>query len=186
MGLTFRMAQRFGVPLIIAGWTKGQMTTQPVMTKCACGAEGPEYKRMGQATRDFLAGLRADPRYKDFPASMEEAVEKAQKSYKCRVLSPHWFLPQETEEYVELIRRELGWQQPPLSYPGKSTNCLLNFISVHNSMKHFGFTHYHVEMSKLVRENLLGRDEALALLRVDFGPELLDRVGKPLGVKFSG
>ncbi|OGS41431.1 MAG: hypothetical protein A3J82_03490 [Elusimicrobia bacterium RIFOXYA2_FULL_69_6] len=117
---------------------------------------------------------------------MEEAVEKAQKSYKCRVLSPHWFLPQEAEEYVELIRRELGWQQPPLSYPGKSTNCLLNFISVHNSMKHFGFTHYHVEMSKLVRENLLSRDEALALLRVDFGPELLDRVGKPLGVKFSG
>jgi hypothetical protein len=184
MGLTFRMAQRFQVPLIIAGWTKGQMTAQPVMTKCACGAEGPEYQRMGQATRDFLAGLRSDPRYRDFPASMEAAVEKAQKSYKCRVLSPHWFLPQETEEYVALIRRELGWEAPPLSYPGGSTNCLLNFISVHNSMKHFGFTHYHVEMSKLVRENLLGRDEALALLRIDFGPDLLDRIAEPLGVKF--
>ena len=184
MGLTFRMAQRFQTPLIITGWTKGQMTTQPVMTKCACGAEGPEYQRMGQATRQFLAGLRNDPRYKDFPASMEEAVAKAQKAYKCRVLSPHWFLPQETEAYVEVIRRELGWEAPPLSYPGKSTNCLLNFISVHNSMKHYGFTHYHVEMSKLIRENLLTRDEALAMLRIDFGTELLNRIAEPLGVRF--
>ena len=61
MGLTFRMAERFEVPMIIAGWTKGQMTSQPVLTKCACNASSPEYARMGQATKEFLAGLKGDP-----------------------------------------------------------------------------------------------------------------------------
>ena len=101
------------------------------------------------------------------------------------VSSPHWFLPHSADDYVEVIRREAGWEQPEFSYPRASTNCALNFISVWNSMKHYGYTHYHIEMSKLIRQCLMTRDEALDLLRIDFGPDVLDRIAEPLGVRFT-
>lgn len=184
MDLTFKTAARYDAPIIIAGWTKGQMTKQPVMSKCACNISAPEYARMGRATRDFLLTLKDDPKYADFPASMEELLARAKKRHKSLVLSPHWFLPYSSDEYLETIRKELGWEFPRLSYPARSTNCSLNFISVHNSMRFYGYTHYHVEMSKMVRDGLLARAEALELLRIDFDEALLDRIAEPLGHRF--
>jgi hypothetical protein len=186
MDLTFRMAERFQIPIIIAGWTKGQTSKQPVMSKCACSVGEPEYESMAAATKEFIAQhVRSDPRYKDFPETMEEVLRRAKKRHKSMVLSPHWFLPYDTETYVKTIQDELGWAYPKLSYPGRSTNCAMNFISVHNSMKYYGYTHYHVEMSKMIRDGLMTRDEALELLRIDFGADLLDEVAKPLGVTFA-
>ena len=185
MDLTFKMAARFRIPIIIAGWTKGQSRDEGMMSKCACNISDPEFRRMGEATASFLASLDGDPRYGDFPRSMEEVLKRARKRFKSVVLSPHWFLPYDTETYVEMIRRQVGWKQPVFSYPEQSTNCALNFISVHNSMRYYGYTHYHVEMSKLIREGLMTRDEALELLRIRFDRETLDRIAEPLGYRFS-
>lgn len=184
MDLTFQVAARYEIPIIIAGWTKGQSTDAGVMSKCACNVSDPEFHAMGEATRAFLDTLKSHPKYKDFPQSMEEVLKRARKRFKSTVLSPHWFLPHDTETYVETIRRELGWDYPEFSYPRRSTNCALNFVSVHNAMKHYGYTHYHVEMSKLIRQGLMTREEALDLLRIDFGPELLNQIVAPLGYRF--
>jgi len=184
MDLTFKMAARFDIPIIIAGWTKGQSLRQPAMTKCACNISAPEFAGMAEATKDFLdKHVRTDPKYKDFPGSMEEVLARAQKRHKSMVLSPHWFLPYDAQEYTELITKELGWQPPALSYPAKSTNCLLNFISVENSIKNYGYTHYHVEMSKLIRDGLMTRAEALELLKTGFPPALLAGIKARLGCK---
>ena len=187
MDLTFKMAARFDIPIIIAGWTKGQSLRQPAMTKCACSIDAPEFAGMAAATREFLRDhVRTDPKYKDFPASMEEVLERAKKRHRSLVLSPHWFLPYDSGEYTEVIKKELGWRQPALSYPAKSTNCELNFLSVKRSMENYGYTHYHVEMSKLIRDGLMTRDEALELLRQDFTPELLDAIAARLGCRADG
>lgn len=181
MDLTFKMAAKFDIPIIIAGWTKGQSTRQPLMSKCGCGIHQPEFVSMAQATAEFLKRhVHTNPKYKDFPQSMEEVLTRAQKRHKCTVLSPHWFLPFGPEEYVETIRNELKWKVPKVSYPGNSTNCFLNFISVDQAMKNFGYTHYHVEMSKLIRESLMTREEALKLLETNFDQELLDSILKKL------
>ena len=79
MDLTFTMAARFKIPIIIAGWTKGQSTRQPVMTKCACSIDAPEYRSMGEATVEFLKSLKNDPKYRDFPQSMEDVLKRAKK-----------------------------------------------------------------------------------------------------------
>jgi hypothetical protein len=185
MDLTFKMAARFRIPVIIAGWTKGQSRDEGMMSKCACNISDPEFRRMGEATVELLKSLEGDPVYGDLPRSMEEVLKRARKRFKSIVLSPHWFLPYDTEDYVEMIRERVGWVQPKLSYPGKSTNCALNFISVHNSMRHYGYTHYHVEMSKLIREGLMTREEAVELLALNFDEELLSEVAEPLGVAFE-
>ncbi len=177
MQLTYEIAANFKIPVIIAGWTKGQASEQPVLSKCACEVGSPEYRSMGEATQRFLdEHLSSMPCYKGFPNTMADLVVKAKKKYKVSVLSPHWFVNTSPEQYVEEIQRELGWRYPRQSYPGKSTNCLLNFVSVHLSMKHYGYTHYHVEMSKMIRMGLMTRAEALDLLEIDFGDDLLEQV----------
>ena len=185
MDLTFELAARFQIPVIVAGWTKGQSKNESIMSKCACNISDPEFRRMGEATVAFLETLEGDPQYRDFPRSMEEVLRRARRRFKSVVLSPHWFLPYDTETYVEMIEEKVGWQQPTFSYPARSTNCALNFISVHNSMKYYGYTHYHVEMSKLIREGMMARDEALRLLEIRFDEETLNEIARPLGYRFG-
>jgi len=185
MNLAFETAARFNIPVIIAGWTKGQSTKQPLMSRCGCNMHQSEFASMAKATKEFSDNyVKNDPKYKNFPESMEEVLIRAKKRQKCAVLSPHWFLPFDPEAYVELIKRELKWKFPRLSYPANTTNCYLNFISVYNSMKHFGYTHYHVEMSKLIREGLLTREDALKSLEINFDREFLNIIAKKLDYQF--
>jgi len=182
MQVAFETAARYDIPIIIAGWTKGQSAKQGVMSSCACKAGSREYASMSEATRRFLATLKGDPKYRDFPQSMEEVLQRARKRHKAIVLSPHWFLNTHPDEYVELIRRELDWDYPELSYPARTTNCSLNFLSMYLSLKHYGYTHYHVEQSKLIRENHQTREEALKVLEFNYSREFLADLAARLGV----
>ncbi len=186
MDLTFETAARYNVPLIIAGWTKGQSKQQPLMSSCGCNAQQAEFSAMAKATREFLSSfVKNNPKYKGFPSSMEEVLTRAKMRQKCLVLSPHWFLPHRADEYVALIKKELKWEFSPLSYPEQTTNCALNFISVYNAMRYFGYTHYHVEMSKLIRLGQLDREEALNKLKINFDKELLNKIAKKLDYVFK-
>ena len=186
MDLAFKMAFRFNIPIIIAGWTKGQSTKKPLMSRCGCNIHQPEFHSMAKSTSDFLSNyIKNNPKYKNFPKSMEEVLTRAKMRQKCVVLSPHWFLPFDSKIYVEIIKKELKWKLPKLSYPANSTNCYLNFISAYNTMKNYGYTHYHVEMSKLIREGLLTREEALQNLKVDFTKELLNSIAGKLDYRFE-
>jgi 7-cyano-7-deazaguanine synthase in queuosine biosynthesis len=186
MDLAFDVAARYDIPLIVAGWTKGQSSNAGVMSKCGCNIHAPEFRDMAQSTIDFLNNeLNHMPKYKDFPKSMEEVLKRANKRHKSLVISPHWFLPFGPEVYVETIKKELKWKAPEISYPMGSTNCSLNFISVYNSMKYFGYTHYHVEASKLIREGFLTREEAMKMLEITFDNNLLNEVAKKLNYHFE-
>ncbi|MBU1125505.1 MAG: hypothetical protein KKC84_05735, partial [Candidatus Omnitrophica bacterium] len=186
MDLAFKMAARFTIPIIIAGWTKGQSSRQPLMSRCGCNVHQAEFVEMAQATKDFMDSfIKETPAYKGFPANMEEVLVRAKRRQKCAVLSPHWFLPFERESYEEVIKKELKWRPTPLSYPQKSTNCTLNFLSVYFAMKHYGYTHYHVEMSKLIRAGKMTRDEAVALLQSDLDEALLESLMQRLGARLK-
>jgi hypothetical protein len=187
MDLAYETADRYEIPLIIAGWTKGQSTSQKIMNKCGCNTTAPEFKNMGNETKDFIEKyVRNDPKYKDFPKSMEEVIKKASsRKNKAIVLSPHWFLPFGPEEYVPTIQKELNWKYPQLSYPGRSTNCNLNFISVINSLRDYGYTHYHVEMSKLIRQGVITRDEAIKDLEFKVSKHDLNNIAQKLNYKYE-
>ncbi|PLX19299.1 MAG: hypothetical protein C0601_02280 [Candidatus Muiribacterium halophilum] len=183
MQFTYETARRYDIPIIIAGWTKGQSNIPDIISKGKCDIDAPEYQSMAKATKKFLKEhVRKMPKYKDFPMSMEEVIKRAAKKHKATVLSPHWFLKTPVEEYTRLIQEELGWRFPKESYPEKSTNCLLNFLSVLLSLKHYGYTHYHVEMSKMINLNMMTRDEALDLLEKNWDDKMIDDVLTRLGL----
>jgi hypothetical protein len=180
MQVTYDLARRYEIPLIITGWTRGQMDLSAASGSPATESEFPSLSR---ATAEFINRLKkVNPRYKDFPVTME-AVMKRYKGIK--VLSPHWFLQDDAADYTDLITKELSWKQVAHSYPANSTNCYLNFVSALISMKYYGFTHYHIEMSNLIRSGDLSRQEALSALEIDFEEEparsLIEGVLEQLG-----
>jgi len=182
MQLTFETARRYDIPVIIAGWTRGQAARRDRASGCAYNARQAEFIRMAEATAAFLEGYtKKNVRYRDFPRSMEEVVSRAARKHRCAVLSPHWFLPADSDSYMEVLEKELRWKMPLESYPARTTNCSLNFLSVYHAIKNFGYTHYHVEMSKMIREGVLSRAEALELLKTDFDEAALDRIRRRLG-----
>jgi len=182
MKTTYDIANKLKIPMILAGWTKAQASVQSGDSDARYADDATEYLSMGAATQQFLGHhLPEMPQYKDFPQSMAAINKAARKKYKVAMISPHWFLPQDVDQYVEEIERELGWQQTKVSYPAQSTNCLLNFISVEKSMKDHGFTHYHVEMSKQIRMGSMTREEALELLKIDFDDALMQQVLEKIG-----
>ncbi len=187
MDLAYEIADRHEIPIIIAGWTKGQSTNQKIMSKCGCNTTAPEFKNMSEATKDFIEKyVKDDQKYRDFPTSMEEVLKKASsRKNKAMVLSPHWFLPFGADVYVPMIQKELGWKYPSLSYPGRSTNCNLNFISVFNSLKNYGYTHYHVEMSKLIRQGVISREEAIKDLEFKVSKAQLNEIAEKLNYKYE-
>jgi len=178
MQVTYEIAARYDIPIIISGWTKGQTSSSssPVLSKCACNTNGVEYASMVRDTQVFMTqAVREEPGYRDFPVNMEGVLQIAKKKLgsKATVVSPHWFLDTDVEAYVKVLRQELEWEYPARSYPRWTTNCDLNFLATFLTMKHYGFSHYHIEASKLIRAGLLTRDEALERLEIDFDDALL-------------
>jgi hypothetical protein len=185
---TYEIAAQFDIPIIISGWTKGQTTgsSRSILSKCACDQNPDEFKAMTSATREFMeTHVKTDPKYRDFPMNMEEVFTIAKRKYKSKaiVLSPHWFVPGGPEEYVPVIQEKLDWDYPARSYPKKSTNCDLNFLASALAVKNFGYSHYHIEMSNMIRLGVLTRDEAINLLEMDFGEGILDEILGKLGAK---
>ena len=174
MQVTYNFAARYKIPLIVAGWTKGQSIER--------GETGREYASMSKATVDFATNcLHKNPEYKGFPKSMKEVMKITRKRFKTKVISPHWYLNWDTDRIIEVLQRELKWKVVSLSYPAGSTNCLMNFVNVHLSMENYGYTHYHIETSKLVRLGKLSREEALNMLEINFDKNLVDSILEKIG-----
>lgn len=185
---TYEIAAQWDIPIIISGWTKGQTTSskKSVMSKCACDQDPTEYSAMAKATKEFMdKHVRTDPKYADFPATMEDVLTIARKKYKTKaiVLSPHWFVPSRPDEYVKLIKEKLDWDYPEKSYPKKSTNCELNFLASKLAVDNFGYSHYHIEMSNLIRMGMITREEALQLLEIDYADEIINPILEKLELK---
>jgi len=176
LGLTYDWAARLKTPLIIAGWTKGQAAQD--------GETQTELASMSRATARFVENdLRRLPGFEKFPRNTDEINRRARKKFKSVIISPHWYLDLDDDELTELLQREVKWKAPDLSYPAGSTNCLLNFIYVYLAMKHYGYTHYHVEMSKLIRLGEMSREEALQRLEVNFDRKQIDSILEKIGCR---
>lgn len=170
--LCLEMADKYGIKIIVGGWTKGQSVDE--------NEDARAFVPLSDETEDFIKGnIRTIKKYDKFPLSIKDVVKKYGK--RKIIISPHWFIDR-TEQDMNRLKEELGWRQVSQSYPANTTNCLLNFLNVYYSLKNHGYTHYHVEMSKHIREGKMTRDKALEELRFSIAEELLDEVAKQVGV----
>jgi hypothetical protein len=52
-------------------------------------------------------------------------------------------------------------------------------------MKNYGYTHYHVEMSKLIRQNVISREDALRDLEFQISKAQLNAIAKKLNYQYE-
>lgn len=187
MQQTYQLAERHGIPLIITGWTRGQLD-RPNAKQAVLREQ--EFPALAEATQSFIKRIRTThPRYRDFPLTMAEVRRRHRR---IMIVSPHWFLPHHESDYRSLVIRELGWEPVPDSWPAGSVNCRLNYLAAWLSMRDHGFTHHHIELSQLVRLGEITRMDALRLLRIDVQeepartmiPQVLEELG--LGMEDLG
>ena len=174
--LCYNTAANYKIPVLIAGWRKEQSSS---------GEKSfDEYEYLSIETKNFIKyKLRKIEKYKSFPLNFKDAKKGALKKQKIIALSPHWFLNDLPEDKLDLLKKELNWQQIDQSYPHGSTNCQLNFPSVFLSMKNFGFSHYHIETSKKIRNGEISRKEALRSLEIDFDKDYVNSILEQMDCK---
>lgn len=66
-----------------------------------------------------------------------------------------------------------GWQSPNKSYPKRTSNCKMNWLSVDTDLKNLGYTVYHEEYSQLIRNGEMTREQALADLNFKLNDETI-------------
>ncbi len=77
MDTAFDFAEKYHIPIIVAGWTKGQSKNEKHGSKNGFDSQNPEFKAMTNATRHFLCHKLADmPKYEKLPRSMEGVIKK--------------------------------------------------------------------------------------------------------------
>jgi hypothetical protein len=170
--MALKTALEKGIPLILAGFTLGQVPAHGIHYK-------NDYSFLQESRKKPLEALRSDvgdgilpyltigpdllARTREYPHTVNLlAMEDVSES---RVL----------EEVAEI-----GWVQPE-GVDGCSSNCELNVLNNHAHEKRHGFNPYELELSLLIRRGLLSREEALAKV-MDQSESQLRRVMGSLGL----
>ncbi len=167
MNLAFEVAKEKHIRLLIAGWTLYQSDLINLTSA---------YLPLSEPVYNFLRKYG-----KRFNLKYYNSTVLKKKHRQILVTSPLWYLNLDESEIKNIIRDKLGWKQTEESYPAYSTNCQLNYLSSYLALKAFGYTHYHIEMSQMIREGKIGRQEAqkrLAFVKdsVEFD-KIYDKIG---------
>lgn len=138
------------VPFILAGFTLGQIPSNTIYYKNNYQffkeSRTPVLKKLKQSLGDDVS------RYMELP----DHLITDNYPYNINLLC----LEDITEnEIVEQIL-PLGWKKPA-DVDGCSTNCRINAFNNYVHVKRYGYSPYELELSHLIRKNLLSREEAL-------------------------
>ena len=150
---SLRLALEKGAPVILAGFTLGQIPANAVVYRNS-------FRFLAESREESLRRLRgaAGDGVDDWYGLDERLLERA---------APHnvnlLCLERATEDEIVASVRELGWVRPD-DVDGCSSNCQLNTFNNHVHQRRHGFSPYELELSHLIRKGLMTREEALGKL----------------------
>jgi len=153
MALKFALEKE--IPIILAGFTLGQIPSNTIYYK----NNYEFFRESRQVILDkFKSKLGTDvEKYMEIPESLLKRSNSS--PYSINILT----LENITEsEIIEQIL-PLGWIKPE-NLDGCSTNCIINAFNNHIHIKKYGYSPYELELSHLIRNKLLTREEALEKL----------------------
>jgi hypothetical protein len=147
-----KMALEKDIPFILAGFTLGQIPANTIYFK----NNYLFFKESRQPVIDkFKMHLGDEVSY--YMEVSDSLIEKSSNyPYNINLLC----LEDITEAGIVEEIVHMGWQKPA-DVDGCSTNCRINAFNNHIHFRKFGFSPYELELSYLIRKNLLSREEAL-------------------------
>ncbi|MBC2580390.1 phosphoadenosine phosphosulfate reductase family protein [Clostridium sp. DJ247] len=170
------IARQNSINMILGGYTKGQEYLKHTELFSI-------YKISDENVNNELA------KNDEFSEIAEVLKNSAVYFYKnfgdIKTLSPFSFIDYNEANIIELLKKELKFKMPAVSWPKDSTNCFFNFVSQKLAVDHFGFSQHEVELSTLVRRNEMTRERALELVNTEISEEYLQISLDKLGYKYS-
>jgi hypothetical protein len=173
--MALKIALEKGAPLILAGFTLGQVPAHGICYR-------NDYGFLLESRRKPLEALRAAVGDGILPylTLSRELLDKASDyPYTLNLLA----LEDVAERKVLEEVAKIGWRQPE-GVDGCSSNCELNVLNNHAHELRYGFNPYELELSLLVRRGLLSREDALAKV-IDQSEAQLRRVMGAVGLDDS-
>jgi tRNA(Ile)-lysidine synthase TilS/MesJ len=171
-GIGLRLALEKKIPLLAYGWSPGQIPLASALFRT-----NPQMLRvmLETAMAPLVDAVGAEIALY-FPE--EDHLENAE-AFPYNV-SPLAFLHYDEETAVRTIK-SLAWESPGDTDPN-STNCLLNSFANQIHLEQMGYHPYVMELSALVREGYMRREEALGRLETAAAPEVVAAVQAKLGI----
>jgi hypothetical protein len=155
------LALEKAIPFVIAGFTLGQIPSNAV-------AYRPNYRFIQESREKAVEALEkhAGKSVKDYFFVREELLS----------LPSPWHinllcLESLSEDRIIEEVMKIGWRQPN-DVDGCSSNCRLNAFNNYAHEMAYGYNPYELELSHLVRKNLLTREQALEKLNDRADPQL--------------
>lgn len=163
--MALRIALEKDIPFILAGFTLGQIPANAIVFR-------NHFRFLADSRKESLARLtQAVGEEVDHYYNIADVLLDRVQSY------PHNInlLCLETLREDEIIEKvtTLGWRKPT-GVDGCSSNCELNTFNNHVHERRFGFSPYELELSVLIRKDLMSREEALQ--KISDNP--LDKLGQ--------
>ncbi|MCP3933658.1 MAG: phosphoadenosine phosphosulfate reductase family protein [Bacteroidetes bacterium] len=150
--MALRLAIEKKIPFILAGFTLGQIPAKSIIYK-------NHYRFFQDSREPVLKKLRkyVGPEI-DNHYCLDEEVLSQIKSYPSNIN----LLCLENVSEMGIIQtiEPIGWKNPE-GIDGCSSNCILNVFNNYVHNKRFGYSPYELELSHLIRQGLLTREDAL-------------------------
>lgn len=171
-GVGLRLALERDIPLLLYGWSPGQVPlsgalfrlNQALLRMTVQAAVAPLERAAGPGVRLY------------FP---DEALLERCQEYPYHI-SPLAFVDYDETHILDIIQ-PLGWRRPEDTDPN-STNCLLNSLANTLHLRQLGYHPYEMELSGLVRDGVLTRDEALGRLAAAGSTQVVQAAARRLGL----
>ena len=172
-GLGLRLALEKRVPMMAYGWSPGQIPLASAILR--------PHRRMMQSMVEAAAAPLNKVSGEQASVYFPEAHHFEDVGRMPVNVSPLIFLDWQEETAVREIAT-YGWRRPDDTDPN-STNCLLNAYGNLVHIRQLGYHPYAMELSGLVREGYMSRDEALRRLGEEASPAIVAQVAERLGVE---
>ncbi len=171
--MAYKEAILRSIPLICFGWTPGQIGLNKQIVTLDYKMVKSNFKPLKEKVINSL-GIEYSPLY-----LTDEFIDIHKESL------PSLFYPFPSHTYDEKAIFETiskyGWEKPE-NIDSNSTNCMMNSYAIKNHFDRFGFHPYALELSQLVREGVMTREEAFKRISTN---KIQEEIAKAIEIKLS-
>lgn len=183
------LAEKFNIPLVINGYSKGQVDLVNNMEKG---------QRLGEEVAIAIGGTGDI----DFINTFAKKFELLEKQKVLGYLEDLKFEPDpdkiafmsyymfgfnkfDKEATREICKENFDWQPMQFTYPSRTTNCEMVWLNTYFDLKKMNFSVYTEEYSGLIRKGELTREQALKDLKFDPPEGLLERLSQSINIDLN-
>ncbi|PKM96397.1 MAG: hypothetical protein CVU84_01400 [Firmicutes bacterium HGW-Firmicutes-1] len=181
------IADRYDIPLIINGYSKGQATMMANKeTALEFWEEMIEEFQEDEAFFDEFME-RQKPMSKQKVYLAREDLDTPVDKNKILVIPFYIFKFNKTDKVILRKKCEemFDWRQMKTSYPGRTTNCDMVWLNTYMDLQRMQHTMYHEEYASLVRKGEITRTQALADLEFNPPEGVVERLAKDIDLNLN-